>query len=101
MNRADLIDRARLAHEQVGRGVVARLLEDVEPRYAPREEIKARLVEEKADPGLLVAVLIAVDKYDPKWQAVYLEEREECITVSIVGHEGSEIVGSVSWTPVH
>jgi hypothetical protein len=101
VKRAELIDRAARAYEVAGRGVVVRLMEDVEPRYAPREEIKARLVEEKADPGLLVAVLMAVDKYEPRWQAVYLLEQEECCTVTLVSHNRSEAVGSVSWTPVH
>ena len=101
MRRADLIDRAAPAFEVAGRGVIVKLMEDVEPRNAPREEMKARLVEEKADPGLLVAVLIAVDKYEPRWQAVYLLEQEECCTVTLVSHNRSEVVGSVSWTPVH
>ena len=101
VKRADPIERAARAFEVAGRGVVVKLMEDVEPRYAPREEIKARLVEERADPGLLVAVLMAIDKYEPRWQAVYLLEQEECCTVTIVGHNRSELVGSVSWAPVH
>jgi hypothetical protein len=101
MNRVTLIERARLGHEAAGRGMVVKLLEDAEPRYIPREEAKTRLVEERADPGLLVAVLMATDKYDPKWQAVLFLELKECCTVSIIGYHKSEMVGSVSWTPVH
>lgn len=93
---ADLIARARLAFEQTGPGVVVKLLEDGEPRYSAREEIEARLVEEKADPALLVAVLRALNKNDPKWQAVYLLERKECITVSIVGNDRSEVVENMT-----
>jgi len=101
LNRADLIARARCAHEQVGRGVVVSVSDEPGVRYAARQEIKERLAEAQADPGLLAAVLFAVDKYDPKWQAVLLVETPECCTVSIVGYERSETIGSVSWTPVN
>lgn len=101
MNRIDLIERARLGHEAVGRGMVVKLLEDAEPRYVPIEEAKAHLVEERVDPGLLTAVLIAVGKYDTKWQAVHFVEHEECCTVSILSYDRSECVWSESWTAVH
>lgn len=99
--RIAIINDAREACLQVGRGLVVQLLEDAAPRFVPIEEAKARLVEERVDPGLLTAVLIAVDKYDPKWQAVMLLEREECSTVSILGYDRSECVWSESWTPTH
>ncbi len=70
MKRAELIDRASRAFEVGGRGVVVKLMEDVEPRYVPIDEIKASLVEEKADPGILFGVLYGCDKYEPRWQAV-------------------------------
>lgn len=74
------------------------LLEDAEPRYVPVEELKASLAEARVEPGLLAGVLFAVDKYDPKWQAVVLLEREEFCTLSIVGYEKSELVEAVSRT---
>lgn len=101
MDRADLIDRARRAYEKVGRGAVVMLLEDVEPRYVPTEEIKASLAEAQVEPELMFGVVFATGKYDPKWQAVLVLEREECLTVSIVGHTRSEVVESVSWTAVN
>ena len=79
--------------------MIVKLLEDEEPRYVPIEQAKARLVEEKVDPGLLTAVIMAVGKYDPRWQCVMFLEQDECCTVSIAGFDRSETVGSVSWTP--
>jgi hypothetical protein len=99
--RIALIEGVRDASLQVGRGLVVQLLEDLVPRFAPIEEAKARLVEERADPDLLLAVLMAVDKYDPKWQVVVFLEREECSTVTILGYDRSECVWSESWTPTH
>lgn len=99
--RIDLIERARDAFGQVGRGMIVQLLEDTTPRFVPIEEAKARLVEERVDPGLLTAVLIAVGKYDTKWQAVHFVEREECCTVTILSYDRSECVWSESWTVTH
>lgn len=96
-----MIQRARSAHEESGRGVVVMLREDKEPRYVPIEEAKAGLVEQGVEPELLYAVVFAVRSYDTKWQCVLFLEQEECCTVSIVGYDRSEVVGSVSWTPVH
>lgn len=104
MTRAEciaLIEDARDACLQVGRGLVVQLLEDKTPRFVPIEEAKVRLVEERADPDLLLAVFMAVDKYDPKWQVVVFLERDECSTVSILGYDRSECVWSESWTPTH
>jgi hypothetical protein len=101
MNRTDLIARARLGFEKAGRGVVVKLVEDAEPRYAPVEEVKARLVEEKADPDILFGVLYGCDKYDTKWQTVLLLELEECCTVSIVSYNRSETVASVTFAPAN
>lgn len=101
MDRAELIQRARAGFEIAGRGVVVVLSGEPEARYASRNEIKERLAEAQAEPGLLAGVLYAVDKYAPEWQCVLFLEQEECCTVSIVGHDRSEVVGSVSWTPVH
>lgn len=101
MTRAEriaLIEDARDACLRVGRGLVVQLLEDATPRFVPIEDAKARLVEERVDPGLLTAVLIAVGKYDTKWQAVHFVEREECSTVSILSYDRSECVWSESWT---
>lgn len=70
-------------------------------RFVPIEEAKARHVDERVGPGLLTVFLIAVGKYDTKWHAVMLLEREECSTVSIRGHDRSECVWSESWTPTH
>lgn len=67
----------------------------------PIEEAKAGLVEQGVEPELLYAVVFAVRSYDTKWQCVLFLEQEECCTVSIVGYDRSEVVGSVSWTPVH
>lgn len=94
-----MIDRARPIDEDVG--VAGMLLEDAEPRYVPAEEIKASFPEAQVEPRPLAGVLYAVDKYHPKWQAVLFLEQEECCTVSIVGHEKSEVVESVSWTAVN
>lgn len=101
MDRSDLIARSRAGFELAGRGVVVCLSGEPEARYASRAEIKERLVEAQADPGILAGVLYAVDKYDPKWQVVLLLEQEECCTVTIVGYEKSELVESVSWTAVN
>ena len=102
MKRAHLIERASRAFEVAGRGVVVKLMEDVEPRYVPIDEISASLVEERADPGILFGVLYGSGKYEPRWwQAVYLLEQEECCTVTLVSHNRGEVVSSVSWTPVH
>ena len=99
--RINLIERGRDAFGRVGRGMIVQLLEDVTPRFVPTEEAKTRLVEEQVDPGLLTADLIAVGKYDTKWQAVHFVEREECCTATILGYDRSEVVWSESWTPVH
>lgn len=99
--RIALIEGACDACHQVGRGLVVQLLEDATPRFVPIEEAKARLVEERADPDLLLAVFMAVDRYDPKWQVVVFLEREECSTVSILSYDRSECVWSESWTPTH
>lgn len=99
--RIALIEDARDACLQVGRGLIVQLLEDEAPRFVPIEKAKARLVEEKVDPGLLTAVLIAVDKYDTKWQAVHFLEVEECSTVSILSYDRSDVVWSESWTRTH
>lgn len=104
MTRAEriaLIEDARDACLQVGRGLVVQLLEDKTPRFVPIEEAKVRLVEERADPDVLLAVFMAVDKYDPKWQVVMFLERDECSTVSLLGYDRSECVWSESWTPTH
>jgi hypothetical protein len=99
--RIALIEDARAACQKIGRGIIVRLVEDKTPRYVAREQAKERLVANRVDPGLLTAVLIAVGKYDTKWQAVMLLEREECSTVSILGYDRSEVVWSESWTPTH
>ncbi len=99
--REALVALAREAHEQVGRGVVVSVPDESGVRYAPRQRIKERLAEAQADPGPLAAVLYSVDKYAPKWQAVLRVETPECCTVSIIGYDKSEMVGSVSWTPVN
>ncbi len=101
VKRVELIERARSAHEESGRGMVVKLSEDVEPRYVPIEEAKARLVEQGVETDLLFAVIHAVRTYDTKWQCVFFLELEECCTVTIVGYDRSEVVGSVSWTPVN
>lgn len=101
VNQIELIERARRACEEVGRGMVVKLVEDQQPRYVPIEEAKANLVEQGVEPDLLSAVIHAVRKYDTRWQAVLFLELEECCTVSIVGYGRSEVVGSMSWTPVH
>jgi hypothetical protein len=101
MKRAELIERAARAYEVAGRGVVVKLMEDVEPRYVPVDEVKASIVREKADPGILFGVLYGCDKYEPRWQAVYLLEQEDCCTVTLLSHNRSEVLSSVSWTPVH
>ena len=75
MKRAELIERAARAYALAGRGVVVKLMEDVEPRYVPIDEIRASLIEEKADPGILFGVIYATGKYEPRWQAVYLLEQ--------------------------
>ena len=69
-----------------------------EPRYTSRAEIKERLAEEQANPEILAGVLFAIDRYDPKWQAVLLVETPESCTASIVGFNRSENVASVSFT---
>lgn len=104
MNRAEriaLIEEARDACVGVGRGLVVEPLEDQTPRFVPVEEARARLVEERVAPGFLTAALIAVRKYDAKWQAVHFVEREECSTVSILSYDRSECVWSESWTLTH
>lgn len=101
MDRADLIARARAGFKRTGRGVVVCLSGEPEARYASRSEITERLAEARVEPGLLAGVLYAVDKYDPKWQAVLFLEQEECCTVSIVGQCRNEVVKSVSWTAVN
>lgn len=101
VDRRGLIERARRANEEAGRGAIVMLLEDAEPRYVPVEELKASLAEARVEPDLLFGAVYAIRKYDPKWQAVLFLEQEECCTVTIVGYEKSEVVESVSWTPVN
>lgn len=101
MDRAELIDRARRAFETAGRGAIVMLLEDAEPRYVPVEELKASLAEARVEPDLLFGVVHAIRKYDPLWEAVLVIEQEDCLTVPIVGYERSEVVESVSWSPVN
>ncbi len=83
MDRADLIARARAGFELAGRGVGVCLSGEPDARYASRAEIKERLAEALVEPELLAGVLYAVDKYDPKWQAVLFLEQEACCTVSV------------------
>lgn len=104
MTRAEriaLIEDARAAHEQVGRGIVVKLLEDHAPRFVAIEEAKSRLVAAGADADLLVALLMAVGKYDTKWQAVFLLEYPECTVVEILSHDKIEVIWSASWTLTH
>gem|GEM_PF-5165076 len=83
VDRADLIARARAGFELAGRGVGVCLSGEPDARYASRAEIKERLAEALVEPELLAGVLYAVDKYDPKWQAVLFLEQEACCTVSV------------------
>lgn len=99
MDRAELIARARAGFELVGRGVVVTLLDDVELRYAPVDEMKERLVE-IAEPTLLFNVILACGRYDPRHEAVLLFEHEDGMTVTIVRPRRSEAIGGVDFTTV-
>jgi hypothetical protein len=90
VNRAELIERARRAHEESGRGMIVKLIDGVEPRYVPIEEAKTRLVQQGVEPEHLFAAIYAVRKYDTKRQCVLFLELEECCTVNIVAKPDPE-----------
>lgn len=100
MGRAEPIERASAGYELASRRVVV-LSGKAATCYASRDDMKERFAEAQVEPDRLAGVLFAVDKCDPKWQAVLLVEKPECCTVSIVKCDRSETVASVSFTMTH
>jgi hypothetical protein len=100
VDNADLLERARQGFEIAGRGVLVQLRNE-ELRYAPIEEMKAKLAEARAEPDLLTAVIYASSKYDPKWEAVLFTEEIEGFMVFIVRTSGAEAVGGTATATVN
>ncbi len=52
--------------------------------------MKASLAEAWVESELLFGVVHATRKCDPEWEAVLVQEQEDCLTVTIVGYKRSE-----------
>lgn len=96
MNIADTIDGARRAYEIAGRGCLVRMGED-EPRYASVSEIAARLEPHRDAMMLVTAVSEAVERYDPKIEAVILLEAAISFQVLILTLKGWHYVGGLDF----
>jgi hypothetical protein len=95
VNIPNTIDGATRAFERAGRGCLVRLGEE-EPLYATVTEIAARL-EPHPDAMLLTAVSEAVERYDPSREAAILIEVASGYQVLILGPEGYDYVGGLSF----
>ena len=91
----DALNRARVAYERAGRGCIISTRRGEEPRYATVTELAGRLGPEDDMLILLTAISEAVERYNPKREAVVMIESEKGFEVSIVTASGSESVGGL------
>jgi hypothetical protein len=94
----DALESARLAYERAGRGCIVSVPSE-EPRYATVSELAGRLGPEDDMLMLLTAISEAVERYNPKREAVVMIESEKGFEVSIVTAYGSESVGGLFYEP--
>lgn len=94
----DALERARVAYERAGLGCIVSLRRG-EPRYATVTELAARLGPEDDMLILLTAISDAVERYDPKQEAVVMIESEKGFEVSIISASGTESVGGLFYKP--
>jgi hypothetical protein len=96
MNIADTIASAKRSFAIAGRGCLVRIGED-EPRYVTVSEIAGRLEPHSETTMLLTAVSEAVERYNPRTEAVILLETDAGFQVLILTPDGWERVGGLEF----
>lgn len=84
----EAFERARLAYECAGRGCIVSLAKEDVVRYTTVSELAGRLGPEEDMLMLLTAISDAVERYDPKREAVVMIQTERGFEVSIVTPTG-------------
>ena len=99
LDREEILQRAKDAFVEAGRGFVVLMYDRDEPRYGFLSELEELLGDYPESKRLLDSIAAALETYLPESEAVLVDFRGEAIFISIIRDSGSELVGEVTGEP--
>ena len=98
LDRDEIIQRAKDAFREHGRGFVVLLDDREEPHYGFLPEFQELLEAEPDAKDLIDAVRIALETYIPEHEAVVVDSRPEGIDVMVLWLGRTWTVGGIVWS---
>jgi len=93
LDRREIVNLAKEAFREHGRGFVLMLDDREKPRYGFQPELEKKLGDAPDAKALIESAVLAVESYDPEREAVVIDSRPDGVFAMVIWKHGTRIVG--------